>query len=199
MEHLNPNWKIEDVPGDGSCGFWSVITSLINVGDCTFARENHGEYFADDRSQMWLLRQKVYDSMKEALQKKTLLGNAENSSGKLRQYKKELQQHIDSGGLMQQGSYSPTKKALLGGECSPLHWMWQEDWPYVAQVTGHAMLVIAVRADGRSITFNVFLEDGTPVDVRDLESLRVFLRNHHGVIKIFHNGIYHYQAIIRFR
>jgi hypothetical protein len=198
MEKLNPDWRIEDVPGDGSCGFWSTITSLINVGDCTFARKDCGKCFADDRSQMQLLRGKVYDLMGKALQERTLLGNVEDSSEELQQYKKDLRQHIDKGRLMQE-LRSSRKKALLDEEHSPLCWMWQEDWPYVAQATGHAMFVMAMRADKKSVTFNVFLEDGTPVDVRDLASLRAFFRNHRRVIKIFHNGAYHYQAIIRFR
>ncbi|MDR0728261.1 MAG: hypothetical protein LBF21_01445, partial [Puniceicoccales bacterium] len=70
--------------------------------------------------------------------------------------------------------------------------------PYLARATGHHVLVIAFAEDGHSITFNVSLADGRRVDIRDIGSLREYIRANPGFIKMFHSGN-HYQAIIRFR
>jgi hypothetical protein len=176
MEHLNPDWKIQNVPGDGHCGFWSAVTSMINTGDFTFARQEGNGYFADDFSKMSALREDVYQLMREKASVEPVSGHSSQ----------EIRQHIAGG-------------ASAGRLCPPIYWMWQEDFPYLAEATDHPVVVVAPTKDRHSVTYNVFEADGTPVDVRDLGSLKAFFQSHRGVIKIFHNGGNHYQAIIRFR
>ena len=176
MEHLNPNWKIQNVSGDGNCGFWSAITSMINTGDLTFARQKGNGYDANDFSKMQALRGAVYQCMQREFSETQISVHS----------LQEIKQHIAGG-------------PSAGSPCPPVLWMWQEDFPYLAKATGHPVVVVAPTEDGHSIVFDVFLEDGTFVDARDLGSLRTFFESHRRVIKMFHNGSNHYQAIIRFR
>ncbi|MDR3143386.1 MAG: hypothetical protein LBT57_00825 [Puniceicoccales bacterium] len=178
MEHLNPNWKIRDVPGDGHCGFWSAITSMINIGDTRFAKEEEGEYFADDPAQMRALREKIYGLMRK-----------DCSEGP-----QKLQQHITKAGFFQEeegGSFQEESGP------SPF-WLWQDDFAYLARATEHPVMVIALTEDGHSVTFNVSLAEPQQLDIRDIGSLRACIRANPGFIKMFHSGN-HYQAIIRFR
>jgi hypothetical protein len=176
MKCLDPNWKIQNVLGDGNCGFWSAITSMINTGDFTFARQNGNGYDAGDLSKMQALRGAVYQCMQREFRETQISGHSLD----------EIKQHISGG-------------PSAGSPCSSVLWMWQEDFPYLAKATKHPVVVVAPTEDWCSIAFDVFLEDGTPVDIRDLGSLRTFFGNHKRVIKMFHNGSNHYQAIIRFR
>jgi len=184
MARLNPNWKIQNVPGDGHCGFWAAITSLINIGDYRFARQEEGRYFADDLSRMQALREGVYGPM--------LVDFSEDQQSFARQLApghslQAMQQHIEGSGSFK-GKTAPSS-----------FWLWQEDFPYLARATGHPLFVIAPTQDRRSVTFNVFLADGSPVDIRDIGSLRACVRANPGFVKMYHNGSNHYQAIIRFR
>lgn len=176
MERLNPDWKIQNVSGDGNCGFWSAITSMINTGDLTFARQTGSGYDAGDLSKMQALRGAVYRCMQREFLETQASGHS----------LEEIKQHIAGG-------------PLAGSPCPPVLWMWQEDFPYLAKATGHPVVVVAPTEDWHSIAFDVFEEDGTPVDIRDLGSLKAFFASHRRVIKMFHNGSNHYQAIIRFR
>jgi hypothetical protein len=150
---------------------------MVNTGDFTFAQQKGSGYDANDFAKMQALRRVVYQSMKDGFLEAQVRGGHSLQ---------EIKEHIHGG-------------PSAGSPCQSIYWMWQEDFPHVAKATGHPLVVIAPTEDGHSIAFDVFEADGTPVDVRDLGSLRAFFGSHRGVIKIFHNGSGHYMAIIRVR